>query len=70
MIIKCEECGHETDVSKYASSSCSECKKNFCSALNQPCFSNYHRKTKSCRGICLTISNPKWIVNLRNTSEK
>lgn len=64
MIFNCAECGHETDTSIHCSTSCTGCDKLFCCALSCTCFSKYHRKSL-CKGSALTITNPKWICNLR-----
>ena len=63
-IIKCDECSHETNADEYCTSSCSECKKYFCCGITKSCFTKFHRKS-NCKGICMTITNPKWIMNLR-----
>ncbi len=67
--VTCEECGQEMDIEVLANTQCSKCKKTFCCALNKSCFSDYHRKKISCSGSALTITNPKWIINLRGSSE-
>lgn len=65
-IFECDECKTEVNAEIECFSWCSKCKKNFCCNLKKSCFSDYHQKN-SCIGTCLTIINPKWIVNLRST---
>lgn len=62
--ITCAQCAKKTDASKYCTTQCSECKLDFCCALTQSCFVDHHRITK-CRGSARTITNPQWIVNLK-----
>ncbi len=65
-VYQCAECNRQTDFSIYMSTSCNTCKKDFCDALNHDCFYRHHKKT-GCKGIACTITNPKWIINLRKT---
>jgi hypothetical protein len=68
--LTCEECGQKMDLKVNSNTQCSKCKKYFCCALHKTCFSDYHRKKVSCDGCALTITNPKWIINLRNSNDK
>ena len=60
----CAECNIAINFVEEASTQCSNCNKDFCFALTSTCFSQYHRKSQ-CKGTALSISNPKWIINLR-----
>jgi hypothetical protein len=67
--IKCAECTKETDANEYSTSFCGTCKNDYCSSLSTDCFYIHHNKT-GCKGLCRTITNPKWIVNLVKTLDK
>lgn len=62
-MIKCHGCNQDFDVGKVASGHCSEHDKDYCWQCahdNRPC---------SQKGRCklIFITNPQWIVNLRNS---
>ncbi len=68
-MITCWECGKEIDEMEYSTSYCSTCKGQFCCGLSHTCFTSFHKKAK-CEGACLCITNPEWIINLRNLLEQ
>jgi len=65
----CAQCGTKVNWAEQQSTNCSKCKENFCSSLHFDCFAKRHRET-GCRGTALTITNPKWIVNLIQSQKK
>lgn len=68
-IYNCAECGKETDYMKYASTQCSVCKKDFCCAMTDTCFSEYHKKS-GCKGSHLTILDPTHTITLVSTKNE
>jgi len=60
----------EIDISRFSNTTCSECKKTFCCFISLPCYVDYHRKNPSCKGAPMTITNPRWVINLRRTKQE
>lgn len=68
-IYQCAECGEETDPNEDPSTYCPTCKKDFCESMSRCCFAAHHRKS-GCKGTAITITNPKWIMNLVKSMDK
>lgn len=67
-LFKCGYCEKEVNPAKQASTKCTKCKKDFCSAFHRPCFSN-HCMFHECDGSSLTTLSPEWKVNLVSKKE-